>query len=110
VVVLGVLGDKADVGKKICGAISSPTSPPSPEVFAAGQVHQHSRICLNMESSDFDLKERDNSLGVSLSSKQSAFGTDSLRNSMNDKCARPFRVWGSKQRLSRPESAPTDCS
>lgn len=93
-VVLRVLVDKADVGKNLCGAIYSPTSPPSPEVFAAGQVHQHSRICLNMESSDFDLKERNNSLGVSLSSKQSAFGTASLRNSMNDKCARPFSCLG----------------
>ena len=47
-----------------------------------------------MESSDFDLKERDNSLGVSLSSEQSASGTDSLRTSMNNRCAKRFFVSG----------------
>lgn len=66
-----------------------------------------------MESSDFDLKERDNSLGVPLSSKQSASGTDSLgkRNSMNDKSAGPFSYLELQaMAASTRELSPTDYS
>jgi len=67
VVVLRVLGDEADVGKNLCRAgISRQLD------LAALQNHRHSRICLNIESSDFDIRGRGDSLGVSLSSKQSA--------------------------------------